>query len=486
MASKMCCFLIVSYLICISNAAPKESFDYQDRTCDSHACFYHAINSFGECKLSSNKTSCDGAGCKFIGNSNIRLCINPSILSSQTMDQLSKIVLSSSVSIGSQQLCLYDDNNNVHEELCKRAGQFAGGPDSYCHQSSKKCVMTHEQYIKIDSIFEDNIKKSPYKYGKISYELPYDYTNNILLVVDGTGTRKQFEESYKSPEDGVKGGEYKMTKKARWSNGNWNSHSSNFYEDYRGAKYYWYGPDESLKTISAGSEVHALVEGVVDIVCTFIGNVTMNGKYKMEEVNIDLIGYSRGGYAVMEAARKLDRDGCHGTKGINIRFMGLYDPVSTMTYCDGPNIFKDCHSSVIAGDDKGLYYNDDYKYKSDTMPVNVKHIAIAYGDPDVGSRFVFNTAEDEDDNNKRSEVDHIKFKTTHSGIGGCPLDGDYDSRLRKWFSNIDLTVDMECSESMKADMFIRGKANEYKLPIDATDKEYYNLMIDGCEGHLNE
>ena len=104
-----CCFMIAFPLITVSHSADsveKESFDYQDRTCDSHECFYDVIKSYGNCQLSQDKKSCIGLGCKFIGNSNMRLCINPSIISSQTMDELSKMVLSSSVSVGSQQLCL--------------------------------------------------------------------------------------------------------------------------------------------------------------------------------------------------------------------------------------------------------------------------------------------------------------------------------------------------------------------------------------------
>ena len=34
---------------------------------------------------------------------------------------------------------------------------------------------------------------------------------------------------------------------------------------------------------------------------------------------------------------------------------------------------------------------------------------------------------------------------------------------------------MECDESMKADMFVRRKANEYGLPIDATTENYYDF-----------
>mmetsp|Transcript_70926 Transcript_70926/g.63691 ORF Transcript_70926/g.63691 Transcript_70926/m.63691 type:complete len:505 (-) Transcript_70926:61-1575(-) len=504
MTATKCCFLIISSLLFfISNSASKESFDYHDRTCDSHDCFYGAVKSYGDCTFSQNKTSCNGLGCKFIGNSNIRLCINPSIISSQTMDELSKMILSSSVSIGSQQLCLYDDDDNVYDELCKKAG----GPDSKCHPSSKKCVMTHEQYAKIDSIFEDDIKKN----HKLSYELPYDYTNNILVVVDGTSTKGQFEsDSY----DAAKGGSYNMAENARWSdNGNWGNHPSNFYEDYRGAKYYWYGPDYSGRSVAAGSEVHGLVEGVVDVICEFIGNATMiNGKYEVKDINIDLIGYSRGGYTIMEVGRKLDRDGCplsvnKAQEKINIRFMGLYDPVSSIFECE--DIFN-CHAALMDGgmSDGGLYCDDEYYYDSNKMPTNVEHIAISYGDPVLGSRAYFNTCEDKKDNDKRSEeIKYEKFKTTHGGIGGTPLDGDYEQiktylqndgwkglwglnrKIYGWIMDgvgdvSDYGVEMECTESMKSDMFIRKKANEYKLPIDATDKEYYGFP--GCDGHLNE
>jgi len=404
----------------------------------------------------------------------MKMCVNPSELSQQSDQELERRVYESSVSIGSQQLCLYDDNNNLYDILCTRM-------NGKCHKSSKKCAMSPQQYKDADS----KLEKLRLDHETL-HELPYNYTNDILIVIDGTGTRSQFE------EDGtksVKGGEYNLKSKSRWNNGNWANHNSNFYEDYRGVKYYWYGPDAN-EVMNAEHEVKGLVIGAAQTICEFINNHTTN-----ERINIDLVGYSRGGYAVMETARKLDRDGCELYKNIQIRFMGLYDPVSsTFGYSNG-----EFHANVIDnfGEEYGLFTNDDYKYESGRMPTNVDHIVAAYGDPKLGSQAFFNTCDEpEDDGMEAFEKEY--FIATHGGIGGSPLNGDFDLVVNiiqgnGWQSGFGVIswmyrqmmddieeIDgygekMECSESMKADMFIRGKANEYGLPIDSTNENYYDF-----------
>ena len=58
------------------------------------------------------------------------------------------------------------------------------------------------------------------------------------------------------------------------------------------------------------------------------------------------------------------------------------------------------------------------------MPSNVDHIVISYGEEKLGSRQFFNTLEDIEDRS-RNEIEREYYTTTHGGIGGTPMDGDF-------------------------------------------------------------
>ena len=70
-------------------------------------------------------------------------------------------------------LCVFDDEGNIYDIFCKL--QTFGGTE--CNPISKKCVMTEEQYKKSDEIVT--------KLRENMFKLPYDYTNDLLIVVDG-------------------------------------------------------------------------------------------------------------------------------------------------------------------------------------------------------------------------------------------------------------------------------------------------------------
>ena len=137
----------------------------------------------------------------------------------------------------------------------------------------------------------------------------------------------------------------------------------------------------------------ALVNGTANIICEFVANNTKSGK-RLSDLNIDLIGYSRGGYTVMETAWKLKIYGCK-SKGIDdeiqIRFMGLYDPVSSVEFCDyndvwGIPVLKPTTCKCSIGPNSGLFSNPDkdYTYDRQDWPLNVDNIAVAYGNPELG------------------------------------------------------------------------------------------------------
>ena len=117
---------------------------------------------------------------------------------------------------------------------------------------------------------------------------------------------------------------------------------------------------------AAGREVKHLVAGARKIICEFIANNT-----DPKQVNIDLMGYSRGGYTAIEIAWELKKNKCpHNDEYVNVRFMGLYDPVSSVM--------------------QGSWFSDP------AMPSNVDNIVISYGNPELGlyvngNRFTFMT-----------------------------------------------------------------------------------------------
>eukprot|EP01084_Bolivina_argentea_P265220 449466_1 len=472
----MAAFVALS-LFCLSSVVltkrgtKEESYDYWDRTCDpqNNECFHPVLQAHGECTLSENKNTCSGDGCKFIGNSNMRMCVNPAELHQLSYDEMRTRVSISSISMGSQQLCLFDVEDNVYDTICKLEG------GNRCDLTSKKCAFHPFKWPTKDNYYET-------LRHELDHKLPWDYTDNLLIVIDGTSTKTQFEaEGF----DAEKNGQYGMRFNSRWPNGNWDNHNCNFYEDYRGAKYYWYGPDAN-ELISAGTEVEQVTTGAVNTVCDFIANNTKTGK-EVKDINIDIIGYSRGGYISIEIARTLDKKGCK-SKGIDdsirIRFMGLYDPVSSVVECEPPNVIN-CLKELIKSGVSVVTGDDD-----EHMPTNVNHIVISYGDPQLGSRPYFNTCETEEN---RKEIEKQWFRTTHGGIGGTPMEGDFETVMdiqsdghflktqfyKTTFSGVGevkgYDAEMECEQSMQADQFIRSKATEYGLPIDATNDAYYDF-----------
>ena len=174
-----CCLSTVAFLVVVPAvicqlvevAKDSGSPDYFDRTCDSHECFLNLLKAYDNCQLSVNKNKCLGDNCKFIGNANMRMCVNSKELSKQTTEEILRRIKESSVNIESQDLCVFDDDGNVYDTFCTTFG------GNQCNSISKKCVMNSEQYKQSDQIVT-NLRRD-------TFELPYDYTNNLLIVVDG-------------------------------------------------------------------------------------------------------------------------------------------------------------------------------------------------------------------------------------------------------------------------------------------------------------
>jgi len=256
--------------------------------------------------------------------------------------------------------------------------------------------------------------------------------DDLLIVVDGTGSRSWIEQC---PKAGIQ----------------WTSHSHRFYEDYNGSKLYWHGPDAS-ESFTAGKQVRAIIESAYVAICE--ANAT----------TVDLIGHSRGGYTVMELARKLESSSCWNSASPKLRFMGLYDPVSDV----GTDVFSDSiffiHHPPIFGDHK--YYKS-----SSMMPRNVELISISYRDHKLNSRWFFKTCYDKHDKDK--EWIHAEtFVCTHGGTGGTPGKGDYKELAIIKGHDIETEVD----QSIMADLHVREGALLQRVPITATSEADYANM----------
>jgi hypothetical protein len=169
------------------------------------------------------------------------------------------------------------------------------------------------------------------------------------------------------------------------------------------------------------------------------------------DVRIVLIGHSRGGLVVTNVARML-------SPLVRVYFMGLYDSVDRQGCLDGMNV------------------------------ENVKYVAHARRNPEVGSRYTFSNT-----SLNYIGVDHaeeMKFYTSHGGIGGdfvrkaeevgfggdssCVPNttvytefGQYNvpknPQLVKKFGK---PMDAICTDGKyAADAFMRAQARKYGIPI---------------------
>lgn len=174
----------------------------------------------------------------------------------------------------------------------------------------------------------------------------------------------------------------------------------------------------------------------------------------VNDVRIVLIGHSRGGLVVTNVARML-------SPLIRVYFMGLYDSVDREGCLDGMNV------------------------------ENVKYVAHARRNPEVGSRWSFgNTSLNYIGVDNANEAE-MKFYTSHGGIGGdfvskaeevgfggdssCvpktiintemgPVITDTNPALIKKFGK---PMDAICADGRDAaNAFIRAQARKYGIPIE--------------------
>eukprot|EP01084_Bolivina_argentea_P092637 166645_1 len=301
------------------------------------------------------------------------------------------------------------------------------------------------------------------------------FKRNLLLAFDGTGSEMQFESDNRNDpkHDRQKWkseiGVHVIDDVDEWI---WRSHVANFWEDYEGESHYWYGPDDNLLW-HAGSECQVTGIKGYNKACKFIEKL-YNDDDPDDSYFIDIIGFSRGGYIAMEVSRKLQFDGCRikindtdeHIKPINVRWMGLYDPVRRVAQLK--NFWE---------------YIGESEYDADKVASTVQNVSIAERSKEINSREYFGYGADGGCDNKQKNTCIINEfdNTSHSGVGGSPGSGDchdgcsiLDVFTLCWRCSDLYTVDKDKSASADLDSWMRQNAVDNDVPIRITTERYYS------------
>jgi pimeloyl-ACP methyl ester carboxylesterase len=169
----------------------------------------------------------------------------------------------------------------------------------------------------------------------------------------------------------------------------------------RGNARYFAGPSVS------GSECPQ----ILDEVCRFI-----EGEIRTGDEEINLVGYSRGGFIAICVARYFS------IQKTPVNFLGLFDAVR-MTVMPAASMSPGLDVPADPIETPG-------PYQTNTIPGNVRYCYHAIRDPLVGSRTSWgNTAYDQEPG--IWEFEKKKFMTSHSGMGGLPGGGDVPDSARE-------------------------------------------------------
>jgi RHS repeat-associated protein len=287
----------------------------------------------------------------------------------------------------------------------------------------------------------------------------YDSLGLILLGIDGTWSEYWLEQGqFGTMVNGVV-----VARLAKTGTNRWLSHVRNFVNEYQETeKKYLHGP---RKGKTAG-DLDAIIQTGYDWVCAQYKTATAsNGKKK----EIDLVGHSRGGVAVMEVARKLEKDAC-GLKTssgksckINVRFVGLYDPV--------------------VGHPR---YAVKFTY-STTRPSNIKTLRIAGAGSFPGGLKISRSAWTRV-NYGATATELKSFAATHGGLGGAPT---YDTEeygvkgvpLSGGSMPDGYTDAADIAGSIEADQWIRSQATAADVPIAPVGNYGFGSLLPWNKSH---
>eukprot|EP00485_Elphidium_margaritaceum_P014389 CAMPEP_0202727372 /NCGR_PEP_ID=MMETSP1385-20130828/185090_1 /ASSEMBLY_ACC=CAM_ASM_000861 /TAXON_ID=933848 /ORGANISM="Elphidium margaritaceum" /LENGTH=349 /DNA_ID=CAMNT_0049393611 /DNA_START=20 /DNA_END=1069 /DNA_ORIENTATION=- len=297
---------------------------------------------------------------------------------------------------------------------------------------------------------------------------------SILVAIDGTGS-KGFFESARLVSDGESGRATRKYRSHVGINHNqkwiWKSHVANFWEDYQGESHYFYGPTAS-EMIIAGNEVADIFNQAKHRICDFVHKHFQGANASEElrettihgEFGIDIIGFSRGGFAAMELARKLEFEGCGDIRPVFVRWLGLYDPVQR---------------DIDWGDWFGDNYDNEY------IGNNVLAVSVAERSEEIHSRHYFGYAVKGFDDPFGYPIyrDVKRFDASHAGVGGAPGCGDCCDDPAIWDFDALLcgstySVKLDKVNAVKIDRWMRKHAEEVNVPIKDEGEAYYGNFVE--------
>ena len=236
----------------------------------------------------------------------------------------------------------------------------------------------------------------------------YDPTGTVLIAVDGTSSRAWTRDARSHQHFGRL------------------SHVYNFYLDYilspsESGAYFFHGP-----ALPGGD-----VNSILDLVMKYLSDALSEKPCQP----INMVGHSRGGLVVIEAARRLKdgiivsgRSGSKSRRSFNVNFLGLYDPVDMAI---GSGAF------------------------SETIPSNVDHVANAVSDPLVKSRWYWNRINGGPET-PNPHFNQLSFFANHSGMGGAPNAGDALENT---------TPAIQWQESARVDAWVRSIAEQADIKL---------------------
>jgi RHS repeat-associated protein len=288
-----------------------------------------------------------------------------------------------------------------------------------------------------------------HKYGFVHGEpvLSKDPSGKYLIAIDGTG-QKNWLTNARNPQ--------------KLPNGRWLSHVKNFAQEYEhngGKVDYDYGPTDG----KFASDMPAIEQRVYENLMRFRRQSSAN-----RDEPVDLIGWSRGAYAVLRIAQKLSRgsanpDGTWNSDPIPVRFLGLYDPVDMTFYDDGAYLGRGSNNEVTFNVENVVwaYGHEELGFNSWADGGNV--------DYDSGSWFWLNWPRMKLLWTKdATQMFKLPIEATHGAIGGTPgYSPDTSLQDYSWKDDIE--------RSIQVDTLMRSTAASVGITIRTLSPQEYGF-----------
>jgi len=274
------------------------------------------------------------------------------------------------------------------------------------------------------------------KYGFVHGDpiLNKDPSGKYLIAIDGTGTEAWLENP-RNPR--------------KLANGRWLSHVRNFYNEYQAPeteKHYDFGPRNG----TTASDLPQIEDEAFNALEDFF-------KKNPSRINepIDIIGWSRGAYSAMRLAEKLKNGLTFRAlpATLNVRFLGLYDPVDMTLF-----------------DPSGAWGTHDF------ISSNVQNVVWAHGvedstgsmrDYDEESFFYYNWPRIQTRWGGTTRMTNLALEATHGAIGGTP--GYSPSEPTNYNYSHDIQM------SVKTDTTMRTIASGLGVPISVISSPSYGF-----------